>query len=70
MDNMDVDTMFNMPGGDDFSDVTTVFRTAARGQLRSINEPQDFLCITLLCADKTWSLEVSYLPKALVCRMP
>ena len=31
MDNMAVDAMFNMPGGDDFRHVTGVFSNAARG---------------------------------------
>jgi hypothetical protein len=31
MDNMDVDTLFDMPGGDDFRNVTSVFSNAARG---------------------------------------
>jgi hypothetical protein len=31
MDNMAIDAMFNMPGGDDFRHVTSVFSNAARG---------------------------------------
>ena len=31
MDDMDVDAMFDMPGGDDFRNVTKVFKDAARG---------------------------------------
>lgn len=33
MDDMDFDTMFDMPGGDDYREVTDVFREAGRGEL-------------------------------------
>lgn len=36
MDCMDVDAMFDMPGGDDFRNVTRVFIDAAKGKSRNI----------------------------------
>lgn len=32
MDDMDFDTMFDMPGGDDYREVTDVFREAGQGE--------------------------------------
>jgi hypothetical protein len=41
MDDMDVDMVSDMPGGENFRNVTSVFSNAAKGQYSTAVEPQN-----------------------------
>lgn len=66
MDNLDVNALFAIPGGENFQDVTKLFSDASRGQLEPL---KDLVQSMTVLFPKIWNQEVWYLLRDSLCKM-